>query len=130
MIKLKELDFDNFEKAVGTLDSALSRDSLNDLERDGVIQRYEYTFELAWKMMRKVLIALGRSDLSSSPKPILRDAVDEGLIDDIKLWFGFLEARNLSTHIYNQKEAERVLGASKEFLPEAKELLGRLKRIK
>lgn len=130
MIDLRELDFENFEKAVKSLELALSKGSLSDLERDGVIQRYEYTFELAWKMMRKTLVALGRSEVSSSPKPVLRDSAEEGLIDDVDAWFAFLEARNLSTHIYSQKEAEKVLKASKEFLPCVKKLLGKFKCVR
>ena len=130
MIDIGSLYFENLEKAVETLDIALSKIDLNDLERDGLIQRYEYTFELAWKMMRKVLIALGRTDVSSSPKPVMRDAMEEGLIENVEEWFAFLEARNLSTHIYDQDEAFKVLQASKRFLPKVKELLAKFKRLK
>ena len=130
MVKLEDLDFSNFEKAVGTLADALSKESLSDLERDGVIQRFEYTFELAWKMARKTLMALGRTEVSGSPKPVLRDAQEENLITDIEKWFSFLEARNLSTHIYSQEEAENVHTVAKEFLPYAKQLLKTLKGLK
>lgn len=130
MIDLKDLDFRNFEHALKTLEEALSRNNLNELERDGVIQRFEYTFELAWKMMRKTLIALGRGNVSSSPKPIFRDAMEEGLIGDVKKWFTFLEARNLSTHIYNQDESDKVFNVAKEFLPVAIKVLNKLKKLK
>lgn len=127
MIDLKHLDLENFEKAVATLDAALQKKALNDLERDGAIQRFEYTFELSWKSMRRVLVALGRSEVSASPKPVIRDAAQEGLIEDVARWFGFLEARNLSTHIYSQEEAETVLSTAKVFLPEAGKLLAKIK---
>ena len=127
MVAIEKLDFSSFENAIKTLKSALAKDSLSDLERDGVIQRYEYTFELAWKMMRKTLLALGRNDISASPKPVLRDAMEEGLIEDIQKWFAFLEARNLSTHIYDPDEAERVYQSAKEFLTHAEKLLQKLK---
>ena len=129
MIELGEIDFTNFENAINTLEEALSKNKINDLERDGVIQRFEYTFELSWKLVRKILVAFGRSVVSSSPKPILRSALEEGFIDDVGKWFAFLEARNMSTHIYSEKESEKVFNAAKEFLPEAKKLLKRLSDV-
>ncbi|MBI2092107.1 MAG: nucleotidyltransferase substrate binding protein [Deltaproteobacteria bacterium] len=91
---MKELDFTGYENALKTLKTAIKKSRLNELERDGAIQRFEYTFELAWKMIRKALLAMGRAEVSSSPRPIFRDALEEGLIEDIKNWFAFLEARN------------------------------------
>lgn len=126
MTGTKELDTSSYEHALETLKTALSKGSLSDLERDGTIQRFEYTFELAWKMMRKTLLALGRSEVSASPKPIIRSAAEEGLIDDVESWFGFLEARNLSTHLYSEAEAEAVFKAAKAFLPHAERLLTKL----
>lgn len=130
MVTIEELDLTNFEKAISTLREAVTGKSLSDLERDGAIQRFEYTFEMAWKTIRRALIALGRSDVSASPKPIIRDAVEEGFIDNAKLWFGFLEARNITTHIYDQAEAETVFEAAKQFLPHAERLLDKLKGLK
>lgn len=124
-----KIDFEPLEKAIFTLDEALSKKNMNDLERDGAIQRFEYTFELSWKLIRKTLIALGRANVSSSPKPIFRDALEEGFVEDIKVWFKFLEARNLSAHIYDQDEADRVFKAAKEFLPQVKRVLEKLKNI-
>lgn len=130
MTDVEHLDVSNYERALETLREALAKGRLSDLERDGAIQRYECTFELAWKMMRKALMAMGRADVSASPNPILRDACEEELIEDVKLWFGFLEARNLGTHIYSEKEAESVHRAAKAFLPHAERLLKRLKGLK
>lgn len=130
MIDIKNLDLENFEKALATLDAAIQKKTLSDLERDGVIQRYEYTFELSWKTMRRVLVALGRSEVSASPKPVIRDASEEGLIENVMRWFAFLEARNLSTHIYSQEDAEKVLKVATEFLSEAKKLLNKIKGMK
>lgn len=130
MVDIKDLDLENFEKALATLEAALLQGSLNDLERDGVIQRYEYTFEQAWKTIRRVLLALGRTEVSASPKPVIRDASEEGLIENATQWFGFLESRNLSVHIYSLDEALKVLKSAKEFLPEAKRLLLKIKGMK
>ncbi|MBU4485086.1 nucleotidyltransferase substrate binding protein [bacterium] len=130
MVNIQDLDLTNFEKALGTLKKALEVKKLSDLERDGAIQRFEYTFEIAWKTMRKVLLALGRSEVSSSPKPIIRDAQEEGLIESAELWFGFLEARNLSTHIYDQAEADFVFGVLKDFPPYVEKLLQKIRKLK
>ena len=130
MVGIEKLDFSSFEKAINTLGAALTKTPISDLERDGAIQRFEYTFELAWKMMRRCLIALGRNDVSASPKPVLRDALEEGFIGDVEKWFYFLEARNLSTHIYDQDEADRIFKAAQEFYPEAAALLKKLKSLK
>jgi len=130
MVEIKDLDLSSFEKAIKSLRSAISKTELSELERDGVIQRFEYTFELAWKTIRRVLIAMGRSDVSSSPKPIFRDAFEEGHIEDVELWFKFLEARNLTTHIYNSVQAEKVVKVAKEFLPNVEKLLKKIKDLK
>ena len=74
-----------------------------------------------------MLKALGRTDVSGSPKPVLRDALEEGLIGNLEKWFGFLEARNLTMHIYSRKQAEHVYAVAKRFLGPAKALLKNLK---
>jgi nucleotidyltransferase substrate binding protein (TIGR01987 family) len=130
MVDIKDLDLSSFEKAVKSLKSGTSKTELSELERDGVIQRFEYTFELAWKTLRRVLIAMGRSEVSSSPKPIIRDALQEGYIKDVELWFRFLEARNLTTHIYSSSQAAAVLEVAKEFSPNVEELLKKIKDLK
>ena len=56
----KDIDFSSLEKAAASLKQALERPPKNDLERDGVIQRFEYTFELCWKFIRRLLLAMGR----------------------------------------------------------------------
>src|SRR5437868_517537 len=97
----KKISFEPLEEALKTLVDAVSSPPKNDLERDGVIQRFEYTFEICWKSVRTKLFSLGRTQISSSPKPLLRDALEEGLIENIDVWFAFLEARNSTAHTYN-----------------------------
>jgi len=69
------LDFTPLARALQTLQEAQARPPQNDLERDGVIQRFEYTFELCWKSIRKALLFFGRSEVSGSPRPLFRDAL-------------------------------------------------------
>jgi hypothetical protein len=75
-------DFTPFERALRSLQAAQSQPPRNDLERDGVIQRFEYTFELCWKSIRRVLLYMGRTDVSGSPRPLFRDALEEHFIQD------------------------------------------------
>lgn len=124
---LDALRFDSLEDALRTLRDGLQSPPTSLLERDGVIQRFEYTFELAWKSIRAYLLAAGRSEVSNSPKPLLRDALEENLIENIQKWFDFLDARNHSTHNYSRLRAEDVFRLAQEFPPYAETLLARLK---
>jgi nucleotidyltransferase substrate binding protein (TIGR01987 family) len=99
-----------------------------DLERAGTIQYFEFTYELAWKTMRRVLKARGR-DLNS-PKPVLREAALEGLIDDPEAWFGFLGARNETVHTYQKAVADRIFSELALFEAEVAKLIARLKMLK
>lgn len=115
------IDLSAFKKALLSLEKALECPPKNDLERDGAIQRFEYTFELAWKMAKRVLQEQGIVALS--PKNIIRELGQQGWIDDVELWFAFLEARNTSSHTYEQKVAEKVFAAAKAFCREGQRLL-------
>jgi nucleotidyltransferase substrate binding protein (TIGR01987 family) len=125
---LSSLEFTHLEKTLHSLQSALIHPPKNDLERDGVIQRFEYTFELCWKSIRKLLLSQGRNEVSGSPKPLLRDALEEGLIDNLELWFNFLEARNHIAHTYNEKQAQQVYQYAQSFAPHAEALLIQLNK--
>ncbi len=129
MKKPSNLSFQPFEKALKSLKNALQSPPKNDLERDGVIQRFEYSFELAWKSVRGLLLALGRAEVSSSPRPLLKDAAEENLITDIELWDSFLEARNQTTHTYNELTANEVYDIVKKFPKAADDLLKKIKKL-
>src|SRR5580692_5748775 len=90
----REIDLSSYERALASLRAAFEAPPRSDLERDGAIQRFAYTFERCWKFIRRYLRAMGRAEVSASPRPLLRDALEEHLIDDIDPWFDFLEARN------------------------------------
>ncbi len=127
-MKKKKISYQAFESALETLEEALKQPLKSELERDGVIQRFEYTFEMAWKSIQKFLKEQGKADVSGSPKPVLRDALVENLISDIKPWFDFLEARNNSTHTYNQMTAEEVYRSAILFPEFARVLLKNLNK--
>lgn len=97
---------------------------LDDLERDGLIQRFEFTFELAWKSLKEYMEAQGVADLKF-PKQVLREAYTAGLIDNDKIWLAMLSARNSTSHIYDEDAAERIVNqVSNDFLPLFRALAG------
>ena len=121
------LDWTPLEKALRQLEVGLSAPPTSELERDGIIQRFEYCFELSWKSIRSLLLKAGRKEVSGSPRPLLKDALEEGLISDFKLWNEFLEARNESAHTYHLKTAEEVFRIAKSFPDHGRDLLQRLR---
>ena len=120
-----ELSLMPLKKALTSLEDILGQ-PMNEYIRDGVIQRFEFTFELSWKMMKRYFKVIGREDLPAGPKPIIREAGKEGLIKDVEEWLIFLEKRNISTHIYNQEQAKDVYAKASAFPPFVQSLIKEL----
>ena len=123
---MSNIDFQALSNALATFDEAIASGPKNQLEKDGTIQRFEFTFELCWKSIRKLLLELGRQEVSSSPKPLFRDAHQEGLIEDINIWFSYIDARNRTSHTYNKKTANEVFNEIQDFGKHANKLLRKL----
>lgn len=124
-MKKSDIDFTHLESALQTLKEGLQKTNLSQLERDGVIQRFEYSFELIWKLTRKVLESEGIQ--TDTPKSVIRELGRLGWIQDVEQWLEFLKARNKTSHEYGEKLAQSVLDASRRFYPMAMELLAILK---
>lgn len=100
--------------------------SRSDTVRDGVIQRFEFCAELAWKAAREYLIEQGHADINS-PKAVMRQAYADGLVDDGELWCALLNDRNLTSHIYDEATASAVFGRiSTDYLSMFQLLISRL----
>lgn len=98
----------NFEKAYVRLqEGILKYDEENDLTRDGLIQRFEFTFELAWKTLKAVFEDEGLIGLNS-PKRVLREALASQMIKSEEFWLVMLEDRNSMAHIYNEYIALKI----------------------
>jgi nucleotidyltransferase substrate binding protein (TIGR01987 family) len=95
----------NFAKAVALLRDALKAgpEALNDLEKEGTAQRFEYAVELAWKTLKDYLETSGMQLPSVTPKSVLKAAFAARLIPDGQLWIDVLETRNLLSHTYDQE---------------------------
>ena len=96
--------FQNFENAILYLREALTNKHHSDLEKAGVIQVYEFTFELAWKTIKDYLAAQGV--LAKIPKDVIKEAFTYDLIKNGDTWMDMLEKRNLMSHTYNEKNAD------------------------
>jgi len=107
------VQLENFENATKRLKAALEYDPLElDIVMDAVIQRFEFTFETAWKSVKMAAKAVGHD--CKSPKGCLKLAYRMGWIKDEERWLELLEARNLTSHTYDQETAMDVYETVKE----------------
>lgn len=102
---------ENYLKAVQRLDEAVIeylKNTENDVIRDGLIQRFEFTFELAWKASKEYLLDQGVSNDLHFPKQVLRAAYENHMIDDEQIWLKMLDSRNKTSHIYDDRIAAAI----------------------
>ncbi len=92
--------FENFKKALVLFESAI-KPQMSRLEEEGAIQRFEYTFELAWKTLQDVLFERGYEDIRG-PRPVIEQAFQDGIISNGPMWLQMLKARNETTHLYEE----------------------------
>lgn len=95
--------FQNFDRAFVLLRGAMENgpDALNPLEKEGVIQRFEYCFELAWKTMKDYLEEGGFVFATVTPRQVLKDAYTAKILADGQVWIDMLDHRNLLSHTYS-----------------------------
>jgi len=99
--------YSNFLKAYKQLEDAVDMEDYSDLEREGMIQRFEYTYELAWNTMKDYLEDQGFQNITGS-KDAIRQAFQVGLIKDAEGWLEMIESRKLSTHTYDEETAVKI----------------------
>ena len=87
-------------------------DNTNELLRDGIIQRFEFTFELGWKTLKEVFESEGLIGLNS-PKMVLKEAFVSRLIEDEGIWLKMLMDRNATSHIYSENIIDIYIGELK-----------------
>ncbi len=106
--------FDNFSRAFILLREAVEIGydrEMSPLEREGLIQRFEYCWELAWKTMKDLLDAEGVDmTLLATPRTVVRAAFAAGLITHGPDWMAALDARNKMSHVYSFQAFEQVAG--------------------
>ena len=121
----EKLILTSLERAAASLEDIL-RQPYSQYIRDGVIQRFEYTFELCWKFLQRELKQLGV--IVGNPKDVFREAQKSALIIDVQVWFEFLKARNLTSHTYNENTAKEVYDVAVRFPPFVAAVLTELRK--
>jgi nucleotidyltransferase substrate binding protein (TIGR01987 family) len=119
--------FQNFDRAFVLLREALERGPtvLSPLEKEGVIQRFEYSFELAWKTVKDFLEAGGLVIAPLTPRQVLKDAFAAKVIADGQVWIDMLDHRNLLSHSYDASVFEKAVEAiARRYLPAMADLHG------
>ena len=103
--------FNNFQRAFLLLREAMEiePDALSQLEKEGIIQRFEYTFELAWKTLKDKMEFDGIVLDQISPRAVVREAFAAKYIDDAGTWLKMIGDRNLMSHTYEFAKFEAVI---------------------
>lgn len=110
---------DTFKQGLATAKS--------QLERDSVIQRFEFTYELVWKTLKRILAFKGLD--ITNPRDVFREAAKQKLITDPTIWFEFINKRNLTVHTYNPDVAEDIYESLPLFGKELDKFLQVLKTL-
>jgi nucleotidyltransferase substrate binding protein (TIGR01987 family) len=129
------LDFSPLRNAIARLDEGLSRylTQTGDIQiRDGLIKRFEFTYDMSHKSLRRAIEAASPNpeeiDQMSFPT-LIRTAFEQGLIaGDWNDWQEYRKMRNITSHTYDEAKAREVTAAIPKFLAEASELLARLEQ--
>ena len=105
--------FSNYKKALQQLGDAVALSEnreLSDLEKQGMIQAFEFTHELAWTTLKDFLEYKGQKDIYGS-KDASRKAFSLGIIEDGEGWMDMIQSRNKTSHTYNRETAEEIVTA-------------------
>lgn len=115
-----ELLYKDLNSATTRLNEALAQPPTT-FNQDSAIKRFEFTFEMAWKIMKAICEYEGTK--VASPRQSIRQIADIGLIDDPQAWIKFLKSRNLTVHTYKEEIAQKVYQSVKKFVPFVKKLI-------
>ena len=135
-----KLDLSSLHKAIDSLEKTLKvaenkvlaaelDNDVKDAIRAGVIQNFEFTYELCWKFMRRWLkenADVEEAEYPRTRKELFRLAARFGLIKEPLSWFSYSDARNLTSHTYDEDKAESVYETAVGFMEDARYLLDRL----
>lgn len=118
--------FANFNKAFNQLERFIFQEDLNEMELQGLIKAFEYTYELGWKTLQDLLKEKGYIGING-PRPVMEQSFQDGYISDGKGWMRMHKSRNLTSHTYDEQTAiEIVKGIRSEYFNLLKQLKIRL----
>ena len=120
---------DNYSKALRQLTRFIEKGELNEFEQQGLIQCFEYTYELAWNCIKDVFEAQGEVGIFGS-RDAFRLAFKRGLIENGETWMEMIKSRVLTSHTYNEDLAEDISSKIiKQYHPEFIRLHERLEAM-
>jgi nucleotidyltransferase substrate binding protein (TIGR01987 family) len=99
--------YNNFSKALNQLTKFIEKGELNELERQGLIQAFEYTHELAWNTLKDYFESQGETNIFGS-RDAFRLAFKRGLIGNGEAWMEMITSRTLTSHTYNEDIAKKI----------------------
>lgn len=99
---------DNWTRALNQLSKFMEQEELNELEKQGLIQSFEYNHELAWKTQSDFLKNRGVKELYGS-RDVAREAFNLGLFTNSEAWMEMIKDRNLTSHTYNEEVTQKII---------------------
>ena len=124
-----EQRFSSFKKAFLQLEKYGTLEKLNELEKQGLIKTFEYTYELAWKTLQDLLKENGYQGVNG-PRPVIQQSYQDGYLDG-EAWMRMHFSRNLTSHTYDPKTAEEVVENIKTgYILLFRELINKLEKEK
>jgi len=130
---MNTIDISSLEKALACLKQGLKdADKYPDVRtvRDGVVQQFEFTVDLSWKLLQRYLSKVLQIDSTTirTKNDIFREAAKNGLIPDAEPWIRYYSARNETAHTYDIDRATAVFDLALQFPPSADALIIALKK--
>ena len=121
--------FSNFNKALNQLSRFIDKGELNELEKQGLIQSFEYCYELAWNTIKDFYESQGEMGIQGS-RDAIRLAFRRGLIENGEIWMDMIKSRALTAHTYNEDIAEEIGRAIfNQYFPEFLNFRERVKEL-
>jgi len=103
--------FDNYCRALKQLSKFIEKGELNELEEQGFIKSFEYTFELGWKVLKDLLEHQGLTGLIGS-RDAIREGFKQGLLGNevnAQAWMDMIKSRNLAAHAYDESKMKEIV---------------------
>jgi len=135
------LNLQSLSKSIGALRTSIETSEKNwnsiskdmqDILRAGVIQNFEVAYEQSWKMLQRWIknnLSPEEAEHPRTRKELFRIAARKGLIQDPTAWFEYAEARNMTSHTYDENNALSVFETAKKFVLDAEFLLLKLEEL-
>ena len=98
---------EEYNKAVDRLKEALKHEP-DDVVIDGILHRFEFTFELAWKTIKDYVEYQGISEKTGSPREVIQIGFKQGIISDGEAWISMMLSRNSLSHLYDEKTSREI----------------------